>query len=658
MHKMSAKYSVVAMVLLLISFHIEGYGRSVSVTDWLIPKPQEIIIGKGDCKIPHGRIICKELDNSSAFRSIKEVQQIFLEHGYFFAFAAIHAKGEIPAIQITIDNTAIRRYQGYALTIDSTGICLTAHDAAGLFYGTLTLKQIAEYAGNSGSWPIVRINDWPDFEQRGVMLDISRDKVPTMETLFKLVDRLASWKINEFQLYTEHTFAYANYPQVWQNYSPMTAGEIITLDQYCKDRFIDLVPNQNSFGHMENWLKYDEFSQLAECPDSCFTTEGLVSRLSLSPIEPGSLQLMNELYKELLPNFSSKYFNIGCDETVELGIGKSAELCKKLGKGKVYLDFVKGLRDLAKRNGKRVQIWADILLQHPEVVPDLPKDMIPLIWGYEANHPFEKQCSIISSSGLEFYVCPGVSSWDAITGRTKNAIGNILNAGLTGKHYNAKGLLITDWGDYGHWQPLPVSYPGYMFGAAIAWNVEGNKKLNTAFLLDQWIFQDKAGLMGQTILDLGNLYTLTGVEFFNQNVLFTSLRDIKKSLSQDENFRRLTIAGIERTDSSIISNINKLNKSTMECDDAEQVLGEMLNAASFCRHSCRVIKDKLVSSDGTLNNISEQEQQFLIQDISKIIADYRNLWVKRDRIGGLEPSVDEMEKILMYYEQIKLKSTN
>ena len=656
MHIASGKYSVLVLVLLLISFSAVGFGRSVS--DWLIPKPQEIIIGNGDCKIPSGRIICKELYNSLVFRNIKEIQELFQKQGNLFAFAAVKAKGEIPAIQIKIDSIAINRSQGYTLTIDSTGICLTAHDEAGLFYGTLTLKQIAEYARSSGTWPIIRINDWPDFDRRGVMLDISRDKVPTMGTLFKLVDRLASWKINEFQLYTEHTFAYVNYSQVWQNYSPMTAEEIITLDQYCKDRFIDLVPNQNSFGHMENWLKYDEFSQLAECPDSCFTTEGHVSRLSLSPVEPGSLQLMNELYKELLPNFSSKYFNIGCDETVELGIGKSAELCKKLGKGQVYLDFVKGLRDLANQNGKRVQIWADILLQHPEVVPDLPKDMIPLIWGYEANHPFEKQCSIISSSGLQFYVCPGVSSWDAITGRTKNAMGNILNAGLAGKHYNAKGFLITDWGDYGHWQPLPVSYPGYMFGAAIAWNVEGNKKLNTAFLLDQWVFQDKSGLMGQTILDLGNLYTLTGVEFFNQNILFTSLRDIRKSLAQDDNFRRLTIAGIERTDSSIISNINKLKKTTMECDDAEQVLSEMLNAASLCHHSCRVIKDKLVSGDGTLNNISEQERQFLIQDISEIIADYRNLWVKLNRIGGLEPSVDEMEKILAYYEQIKLKSTN
>lgn len=647
MHKMSAKYSVVVMVLLLISFNMEGFGRSV--TDWLIPKPQEIIIGKGDCKIPHGRIICKELDNAAVYRSIKEVQQIFREQGYSFAFAAIKAKGEIPAIQITIDSIAIRRFQGYALTIDSTGICLTAHDVNGLYYGTLTLKQIAEYARSSGSWPIIRINDWPDFEHRGVMLDISRDKVPTMKTLFKLVDMLVSWKINEFQLYTEHTFAYVNYPQVWQNYSPMTAEEISTLDQYCKERFIDLVPNQNSFGHMENWLKYDEFSQLAECPDSCITTEGHVSRLSISPVEPGSLQLMNELYKELLPNFASKYFNIGCDETVELGIGKSAELCKKLGKGKVYLDFVKGLRDLATQNGKRVQIWADILLQHPEEVPDLPKDMIPLIWGYEADHPFEKQCSIISSSGLDFYVCPGVSSWDAITGRTKNAMGNILNAGLAGKQYKAKGFLITDWGDYGHWQPQPASYPEYMYGAAIAWNVEGNRKADIAFLLDQWVFQDKAGLMGQTILDLGNLYTLTGVEFSNQSVLFTSLRDIKKSLKDDDNFKKLNISSVERVDSSIIANLSNLRKSMMVCEDAKIIIDELLNAVALYKHSSRVIRDKLNSRDGSLNNISKGELQFLIQDISVIISNHKELWVKRDRIGGLESSTEEMENILSYY---------
>src|SRR5207342_333696 len=116
--------------------------------------------------------------------------------------------------------------------------------------------------------------DWPDFAVRGVMLDISRDKVPTMATLYEMVNLFASLKINQLQLYTEHTFAYSQHEEVWRNASPMTAEEIQFLDQYCKQRFIELVPNQNSFGHMERWLKHEKYRHLAESPDGSVWPDG------------------------------------------------------------------------------------------------------------------------------------------------------------------------------------------------------------------------------------------------------------------------------------------------------------------------------------------------------------------------------------------------
>src|SRR5262249_28500336 len=114
-------------------------------------------------------------------------------------------------------------------------------DDAGRFYAEMTLRQIRR----QGIAPVGDIEDWPEFPVRGVMLDISRDKVPTMETLFGLVDELAEWKINHLELYMEHTFAYRNHRVVWEHASPMTGAEIRQLDSYCRERFIELVPNQN-----------------------------------------------------------------------------------------------------------------------------------------------------------------------------------------------------------------------------------------------------------------------------------------------------------------------------------------------------------------------------------------------------------------------------
>jgi hypothetical protein len=151
------------------------------------------------------------------------------------------------------------------------------------------------------------------------------------------------------------------------------------------------------------------------------------SRRSLSPTEKGSIELMKELYAELLPNFTSPYFNIGCDETVELGVGKSKQMCEEIGKGQVYLNFLTQLKSEVDKYNLRVQFWGDIILHHPELIPELPKDMIALIWGYDEHYPFDKNCAKFKAAGLDYYVCPGTSSWMTIIGRNKNAFGNLQN---------------------------------------------------------------------------------------------------------------------------------------------------------------------------------------------------------------------------------------
>ncbi len=158
-----------------------------------------------------------------------------------------------PGLSVQIIPELFNKSQSYHLIIQPEAIRLTAADPDGIFYGINTLMQI--FQQSTDVIPCLEINDYPDYAVRGVMLDISRDRVPTMETLYELVDLLAGWKINQLQLYTEHTFAYSRHNTVWQNASPITAEEVLLLDQYCRERFVELVPNQNSFGHMQRWLK-------------------------------------------------------------------------------------------------------------------------------------------------------------------------------------------------------------------------------------------------------------------------------------------------------------------------------------------------------------------------------------------------------------------
>ena len=350
----------------------------------------------------------------------------------------------------------------------------------------------------------------PIFERRGLMLDISRNRVPTMEWLKTLIDALELLRYNELQLYTEHTFAYQTHGTVWKHASPMTAAEIREIDAYCSARGIELVPNQNSFAHMERWLRHDAYKHLAECPDGFehpiagWRTFGG----TLAPTEE-SAAFIDTLYEEILPNFTSKQLHIGCDEPWELGQGRSQERVGREGKHLLYLEFLNRLFALAEKHQHRAQFWADIILERPDLVPQLPKNVTPVIWGYEADSPFSEHCRIVAQAGFEnnFYVAPGAGNWNSFSGRLDVAQANITLAAEAGRKHGASGFLLTAWGDNGHHQPWPTLFSALIMGAHAAWGCP----IETAALptqIDRLFYKDAKAGQGAAICALGAIDAL------------------------------------------------------------------------------------------------------------------------------------------------------
>lgn len=361
------------------------------------------------------------------------------------------------------------------------------------------------------------------FAVRSYMLDISRDKVPTMGTLKQLVEILEKFNYNQLQLYTEHTFAYSKHEAVWKDASPMTADEVRELDLFCAMHGIDLVPNQNSFGHLERWLVKPEYNHLAELPrgGAPLPWGGFKKDpTTLCPTDPASLEFLAGLYDELLPNFESRLFNIGCDETFDLlGEGRSAAAVKEKGEGRVYLEFLLKVAELVRKRGKRPMFWGDVILRHPELVPELPKDLIALDWGYEGNHPFMDEAAKFAAAGLDFYVCPGTSSWNSLAGRVENMRENMIAAERAGHLHGAKGFMVTDWGDGGHWQPLAASLPGLILGGNLAFTGASAAKMDLEDALDAVMGVP----LGGTLLRLGTLYLRGGALRANASELFRIL---------------------------------------------------------------------------------------------------------------------------------------
>ena len=426
----------------------------------------------------------------------------------------------------------------YSLTISKNGIEILFREAGGLRAGVATLRQILREHGRR--LPCLKIRDWPDFARRGVMLDISRGRVPKLATLLDLAEHLADFKINELQLYTEHTFAYRKYKSVWQSWGALTAAEIRTLDARCRELGIDLVPNQNSFGHLREFLAHPPLKKLAEVPAPYESDRRDFIRhpTTLAPNHPGTLPFLRGIYDELLPNFSSPFFNVGCDETWDLGRGQSKKLCERVGKGRVYLDFLKQIhREVSKRD-KRMMFWGDIILKYPKLIPEMAKigrsallrgqadqrvstTIIALNWGYEANHPFEKEAALFAKSKIPFYVCPGTSTWMTLIGRHDNAFANLRAAAKAGHKHGALGYLITDWGDGGHPQPLAVSWSLFVAGAALAWSGKPVPAGKLSAVLSRDVFGDESGKVARVALRLGRAHRKLGVAAPNETPLGT-----------------------------------------------------------------------------------------------------------------------------------------
>ncbi len=393
--------------------------------------------------------------------------------------------------------------EGYSLTIDRNGVRVEYRETGGLRAAGATLRQLLREYGRS--LPCLKIRDWPDFARRGVMLDISRGRVPKLETLLDLVERLADFKINEFQLYTEHTFAYRNYKSVWQSWGALTATEIRKLDARCRELGIDLVPNQNSFGHLRYFLEHPKLRKLAEVSEPYEGSTGDFLRFptTLAPNHPGTVKFIRELYDELLPNFSSEYFNVGCDETWDLGRGQTRKLCERRGKGRVYVDFLKQMAREVSRRNRTMMFWGDIILNHPELIQSLPENVIALNWGYEATHPFEKEAATFAKSKIPFYVCPGTATWMSLLGRHDTAFENLRLAAEAGRKFGALGYLNTDWGDGGHPQPLAVSWPLYIVGAAHSWCSKSFDEKLLAPVLSRDVYEDRTQNLAKTAIALG-----------------------------------------------------------------------------------------------------------------------------------------------------------
>jgi len=460
----------VAIVSVIVSAFVLAAAQPANIQ--IIPAPKQLNQSEGRFDLgPEARLVLvdgKSVDDRFAAQDF--VDDVKQTAGVSLKLAGNSVRHEILIGQIDLPRIqqALKRAgadpgqqladEGYVLVVGANEVVVAGKTPTGTFYGLQTLKQLVRGEGTAAFIPGVRIVDWPTMRWRAVSDDISRGPVPTVDYIKRQIRTEAFFKMNMHSFYMEHTFQSESHPLIGPAGGSLTPAEIRELVAYARHYHVELVPEQQTFGHLHKALRLEKYAELAETP------YGDV----LSPQQDGTYKLIADWYKELNELFPGQFFHIGEDETFELGEGQSREAARTRGVGAIYFEHLNRVRDVLKPYNRRLMFWGDIALHHPDLIGNIPKDMIVMNWQYGARDEFWSSIQLFKDAGLEQFACPGAQNWNQIFPNLEAARKNIVNFVRDGQKAGAIGMMNTTWDDDGE-TLFEDTWYSIVLGAAASW---------------------------------------------------------------------------------------------------------------------------------------------------------------------------------------------
>jgi hypothetical protein len=266
--------------------------------------------------------------------------------------------------------------------------------------------------------------------------------------------------------------------------------------------------------------------------------------------------------------------------------------------------------------------------------------MVHVDWGYYRTYPYRQHGEKLAAAGVPFWVAPGTATWVTLVGCNEGAIGSNRSAAQAAVEFAAQGYLNTDWGDFGHWQNLPVSFIGLASGAALSWCERTNSDDTIRGALAPHVFQDSSGVMGRIAFDLADTW-----QFMTANATNSSLLDriLRGGLSQKlpEGVTEATLLATRRHLETALAG---LSAKGMRRPDANLIVDELANNARMALHACRL---GLAVSRSEVDRGDLRRE--LAEDLSGIITERRRLWLARNREGGLVDSLRVLNDQVVAY---------
>ena len=445
----------------------------------LIPEPQEVMEGSGQFFLDSTTTVVLGTDVRDRAGIIPEEVNALLESFGVKHLRVVDEGRDLPArdylyFGLLGSSKAARNYladhgiafteamhdEGYVLASDENRVFVAAETPEGLFYGCITLLQLLQHT-EGREVPSVRIVDWPLLKLRGISDDMSRGQVSTLSDLKRIVRNLAFLKLNLYSPYIEDIFEFKKHPDIGVGRGRISRQEASELVAYAKRYFVDVVPTFETLGHQENLLLRPEYLKYAEFPGAH----------AFNVSSEDTYSLLRDMIDDLASVFPSKYFNMAADESWDVGRGASRDRVTELGIATVHARHYRRVYDMLKKHGKTVMMYGDILLSHPDILSQIPKDIVIVDWQYHADVEYPS-ARTIADSGFQFIVSP--ASWNFVNPfpQYATAVPNIKNFIRDGYRAGAMGALNSTWGDYGGETFRELNWYGYAWGAECSWSPE------------------------------------------------------------------------------------------------------------------------------------------------------------------------------------------
>ena len=269
--------------------------------------------------------------------------------------------------------------ESYILEVSDSKISISSFSERGLFYGVQTLRQILR---QTKTLSCMKITDWPKLLFRGTHLTLGSGHMPTFVKLKEALELLSELKINNLVLEYDDRFPFSRHPLIAHKGS-LTKEQILELIEYAKQHHIQIIPLLDSLGHAQAYLRHSEYRHLAELPHS---------DAELCPSNPDTLKFIKELWSEILEiHKDTPFAHISGDEVFRLG--DFCPNCRKMAQegklSELYCTYYRNLAQWILGKGVQPIMWNDMIIQNPQKIDLLPKQIIFDDWNYRSMNNFE-----------------------------------------------------------------------------------------------------------------------------------------------------------------------------------------------------------------------------------------------------------------------------